>query len=55
MIEVNGDAGPPMADLDLVPATLTAGLTVPRRIFSTLLTSAHHERTRIPRGSPAHR
>ena len=27
MIEVNGDAGPSMADLDLVPPTLTAGLT----------------------------
>jgi hypothetical protein len=34
MIEVNGDGRPPMADLDLVPPTLTAGLTRPEPDFS---------------------
>jgi hypothetical protein len=30
MIEVDGDGGPPMADLDLVPLTLTARITRPK-------------------------
>jgi hypothetical protein len=34
MIEVSGDGGPPMADLDLVPPTLTTGLTRPEPVFS---------------------
>jgi hypothetical protein len=34
MIEVSGDGEPPMADLDLVPPTLTAGLTRPEPGFS---------------------
>ena len=34
MIEVNGPGGPPMADLDPVPPTLTARLTRPDPTFS---------------------
>ena len=34
MIEVNGDGGPPMADLDPVPPTFTAGPTRPEPDFS---------------------
>ena len=34
MIEVNDDGGPPMADLDPVPPTLTARLTRPEPGFS---------------------
>lgn len=34
MIEVNDDGRPPMADLDLVPSTLTAGFARPEPDFS---------------------
>ena len=34
MIEVNGPGAPQTADLDLVPPTLTAGLTRPDSTFS---------------------